>query len=276
MTYFTLRALAAEWDASLQEAVLVDAWTQSENELSLAFNAKGAHWTVRIVCESAQPFLFRTEGIGRARRNTATVFDSLKGQTVRAVETAERDRFFFFRIDDGTALQLQLFGPRPNVFWVEADGRVREAFLANEAWIGKQAPAPREAIEIRTQEALAERWPASTPGSKKQKTLGQVTARAVPLFDRALAAEAVRRAHLDPDAPAPPHPPEALYGAIQGLIADLHQPQPTVVLARRVGRSVRARALLYGAFWLACRTVRDRRQGPPRMDQAEAGAAPVR
>ncbi|NNF58619.1 MAG: DUF814 domain-containing protein [Rhodothermaceae bacterium] len=224
MTYFTLHALAAEWDASLRGAVLSDAWTQSVGELSLALATDENAWTVRVRCDPTQPLLFRTEGHGRARRNTASVFESAHGQAITSVRTAERDRFVFFDFADGRALQVQLFGPRPNVFLVDAGGTVAAAFLRDADWAGEPAPVPRPAPEVDTLEAFTARW------RPERKTLSQAVAAAIPLFDRALADEAIRRAERDPT--EPPHVDAAvqhrLFEAARALTVDLAEPRPIV------------------------------------------------
>ena len=150
MDFFTLHTLAAEWDPTLRGATLMDAWTQSPGELSLAFAAAdGAESTVRVHCEGALPLLFRTGGHGRARRNTAVVFEEAHGRTVARVRTAERDRFVFFDFEEGGAVQLRLFGPQPNAFLVDGEGRVTEAFLSDAEWRGEPAPVPSPAPAVR-------------------------------------------------------------------------------------------------------------------------------
>ncbi|MDX1420527.1 MAG: fibronectin-binding domain-containing protein, partial [Rubricoccaceae bacterium] len=225
MHYFLLHALAAEWDASLRGALLADAWSQSQNELSLRFETPEAAWTVRVVCDGALPLLFRSEGAGRARRNTASLFEGAMGRTVAGVRTAERDRFVFVDLADGTALQARLFGARPNVWWVDGEGTVQEAFLNGDEGEGDPAPSPRPAPEVPAFEAFEKRWRST------RKTLGQAVAVAVPLFNRSLAEEAARRAGLDPAS----DPSEAgeterhrLFDASRALMRDLARPRPVI------------------------------------------------
>ena len=225
MDYFTLRALAREWNARLGGAHIEAAWTQSPRELSLALARDGEASTLRVVCDPALPLLFRTDGTGRQRRNTADVLDGLAGRTVTEVTTAERDRHLFLALDDGSRLQVTLFGPHPNVFWTEGDGTVRAAFLDPEAHEGEPAPAVRSAPEVDTPAAFEARWRAD------RKTLAQAVAASVPLLTRGLAAEAVRRTGLDPEAA-----PESLGAEDRGRLAEavrdfqtaLREPEPRV------------------------------------------------
>ena len=231
MDWFTLRALARDWNDALAGARLAGAWTQSRGELSLALDAGGAPWTLRALCDPALPLLFRTEGTGRQKRNTAGVFDGLGG-TVAGVRVADRDRFLFVDLEDGDALAVQLFGSRPNVFWTARPtrrrpaGYVREAFLRPAEWEGEDAPAPRSAPDPRTADAIGERWPA------QRKTVSQALRAAAPLLPPRLADAAVQAAGLDPAA-SPLGLTQAdvarLCASAAALRARLDAPTPTVL-----------------------------------------------
>src|SRR5690606_34468785 len=108
--------------------------------------------------------------------------------------------------------------PRPNGWWVDAEGAIREAFLRGHEEAGDAAPVPRPAPEVATFEAFERRW------QERKKTLAQAVAAAVPLFDRPLAEEAVLRAGLDPEADpsgAGEDERRRLFEAARALMADL-------------------------------------------------------
>ena len=224
MNYFTLHALAVEWNDRLAGAIVADVWTQSANELSLVLQKEDDASTIRIHCDPRLPLLFRTEGHARARRNTATLFELAHGRAVKRIRTAERDRYVFIELEDGSAFQLQLFGSRPNVFLVEEDV-VAEAFLMNDSLLGKTAPEPRQPPNVSLFEEFQERW------RTDRKTLMQAVSTTIPLFDRQLAQEAVHRAEVDP-AGAPSEASEEqlrrLFNASMKLQEDLKSPRPTV------------------------------------------------
>ncbi|HEX8386173.1 MAG TPA: NFACT family protein [Rubricoccaceae bacterium] len=233
MDWFTLRALAADWDAALRGARFGGAWTQSRGELSLALTLPDrAEWTLRVLCDPALPLLFRTEGAGRQRRNTADVFDGLDGHTVAGVRAADRDRFLFLDLDSGDALAVLLFGSRPNVLWLarptrrKPQGYVREAFLRPADWEDEPVPVPRPAADPRTAEEVRARWPALA------KSVGQAVRVAAPLVPVRLADAAVRSAGLDPAAPHATLSDAQLDGlaaAVAALRARLDAPAPAVL-----------------------------------------------
>lgn len=218
LTYYTLAALAAEWDAALRGLPLADAYSQNRAELSLAL---GDEATLVVVARPELRLLFRNPGTGRARRNSASVFEPAHGRTVEAVRTAERDRVVFVEIEGGGFFQIQLFGPKPNVWWVEG-GLVVEAFQGGEE--GEAPPAPRAAPAVDTFGAFEARWRAN------RKTVAQAVQSAMPLFDRTLAEEAVHRAAVEAEAPAACSEPDrhALFEAAREIEAELATPAPRI------------------------------------------------
>ncbi len=216
MDFYTLRALAGEWDGRLTGATVADAWTQSPREATLSLGEAGA---VRVVCDPGSPLLFRAAGAARQRRNTADVLTAAVGGTVRRVRVAERDRHVFLDLDRGT-VQVVLFGPRPNVLWTDSAGVVEQAFLDEDEWRGETA-TPRPAPVVGTPDAFASRW-------RPRRTLAQSVAGAVPLLTRALAAQAVQRAGLDPDDAPDDADLDALFHAVRAYQAELERPRPHV------------------------------------------------
>ncbi|MEP0545706.1 MAG: NFACT RNA binding domain-containing protein [Rhodothermales bacterium] len=228
LTYYTLTALAAEWAASLPGSTVGDAYSQNRDELSLAFDGsdtEGAEaWTLVVETRPDLRLLFRNPGHGRARRNSASLFEAALGRRVEAVRTAERDRVVFVDLEGGAAFQIQLFGPRPNVWLVEG-GVVRAAFQSGEEWEGEPPPAPRAAPMVATFEDFEARWRAN------RKTVEQAVAAALPLFDRTLAAEAVFRADVETESPGDCSEAErrALFEAAREIEADLAAPTPRIL-----------------------------------------------
>ena len=224
MNYFVLRALATEWNDLFRGGQILDVWSQSANEQSIGLKKDGDEHTVRIHCDPKLPLLFRSPGYGRAKRNSASLFDGLAGKRVVSIYCAERDRFVFVELEGGAVLQIQLFGSRPNVFWVQ-DGRIRESFLLNENWKGKGAPASRPAPIVDSLDEFTRRWPLN------RKTVVQALSAAIPLFDRQLAKETVFRVGLDPLGPPQDVGFDAigqLFHTVSELDAELESSKPVV------------------------------------------------
>lgn len=216
-SYYTLSALASEWSKDLVGATLTEAYSQVRDELSLVFESGERVWTVRISTRSPFLYAFRAEGYSKARKNVATLFEEACGNVVTAVRVADRDRMLFFDLQDGSNLQILLFGPNANVFHVTPDGLIGRAFRLEAEWEGKPAPDPKPASEVVSLSEFAARWRSGS------KSMEQAVAGAVPLFNRTLATEVVFRAGLGNRKPADctPEELEKLFEAVQEVRADL-------------------------------------------------------
>lgn len=222
--YFTLKALVEAWRADLTGAIVGDAFSQVRDELTLALAKPGDEWMLRLSVQAPFHFIFRSEGYSKARRNVATLFEAAFDRTVTAVRIAEHDRMLYLDLDDGGCFQIMLFGPRANVFLVDAGDLVVEAFQADGEWSGRPAPEARPAPRVNTFDAFEARWRAN------RKTTEQAVASALPLFDRTLAAEVMHRAGVATEAPDACTPAErrALFEAAGRLRAELEAPEPRI------------------------------------------------
>ncbi|GAB5520431.1 MAG: NFACT family protein [Rhodothermales bacterium] len=186
-SYYTLLALTDAWRADLVGCVVGDAFSQQRNELTLALTTPEREWMLRISVRGGQHFIFRSEGYNRAKRNTATLFEDALGATLTAVRLADRDRMLWLDLEDGRSLQIVLFGPRANVFLINAEGIIHEAFRNDADFSGTSAPSSRPAPMPHTFDAFESRW------RTDRKTLDRTLTAAFPLFDRTLAREIMHR-----------------------------------------------------------------------------------
>jgi predicted ribosome quality control (RQC) complex YloA/Tae2 family protein len=226
LTYYTLRALVGEWDALLAGARLADAYSQHRDELSLAFEGPGQDEasTLAVLVRSDMRLLFRNRGHGRAKRNTASLFEEALGRRVESVRVAERDRIVVVDLDGGLFVQMVLFGPRPNAWLVErTSGQTLDAFVASGEREGESPPEPRPAPAVTSLEDFVSRWP--TKGS-----LDRAVARTMPLFDATLAAEVVHLAGVSVENAAECNEADLrkLFAASRTLEDRLAEPDPLI------------------------------------------------
>ena len=223
-TFYTLHALAREWTADLAGCVVGDVFSQARGELTIALTDSDHEWMLRVSTQAPFYFVFRSAGYNKARRNVATLFEDAFDRRVEAVRTAARDRMLFLDLDDGSRFQIVLFGPRANVFLVDGDGRIAEAFQSDAESKGQPAPTPRPAPSVETVDAFETRW-----RNDRKKTVQAVTA-ALPLFDRTLAAEVMHRAAVACDAPGECSDADrrALFDAAVALRRELENPTPRI------------------------------------------------
>lgn len=192
-TFYTLAAVARALDARLAGTVLADAYTQHRDELRLVFDTPDGPETVAVALRP--PAVWVDERAVRARRNTADVLPDAVGRTVRGVRVADLDRHVFVDLDDGAALDLALFGPRPNVLLVHGE-TVDDAFLAPAAFVGTSAPMPRPARLPNRPDELGPRFFPTFDATMAAEASFRATATGTPLLD---AAEALHREALASD-----------------------------------------------------------------------------
>ena len=222
--YYTLRALVHEWSDELIGCRVADAYSQVKNELTLALDGPDQAWTLRCSVQRPLLYLFRSEGIHKARRNVATLFEDAHGSTVTDASIAFRDRLITLHLDDGSRLLWQLFGARANVFWVRPEGTIGTAFRNNDRYAGDDAPTPRAAPMPDTFAAFEERW-----RTNRNKTR-QAVQSAMALFGRTLARETIHRAGVTAASPEDCSEADrrALFEAAQSVRDALQTPQPVI------------------------------------------------
>lgn len=222
--FYTLRVLTEEWRSRIVGLDLVDAFSQEKGELTLAFVSDSSEMMVRLSVRAPMPFMFRVDGYSRARRNVATLFEAALDHAVSGMHIAERDRMIYVDLANGMRIQIMLFGPRANVFLVGPDGVIREAFQNSDKHEGETAPEPRSAPTTSDFDTFKDRWRTT------RKSLEHALSSAFPLFDRAVAREAVLRSGLDPEAPPELSDDDArtLYRSARAIEAKLQAPQPAI------------------------------------------------
>jgi predicted ribosome quality control (RQC) complex YloA/Tae2 family protein len=218
--YFTLRALVAEWRESLVGSRLVEAFSQTKEECTIALGGSGDDGMIRASTARGFPYLYRSDGYNRARRNVASLFPTAVGATVAGFRLAHRDRLVYMDLADGRTLRFLPFGPRANVLLVDAGGMVEAAFQHEATLAGTPAPVPVPAPEVPSLDVFRALWPATEPDPVR------ALSRLFVLFDRELAAEALYRAGM-PDTDSPDGQVR-LFAAATDLERALHIPAPVV------------------------------------------------
>ena len=223
LTYYTLRALVEEWKDTFEGSDIADAFSYHRDELVLGIARPEATWSLYISVRSDMRYLFRAPGYARPRRNVTTLFPDLLNRQIKSVDISYRDRYLFLSLADGKKLQIQLFGPRPNVFLVDASGRILDAFRQGKKWQGERAPRPRPAPEIDQIDLFIARWNQCT-----RNTLAQRLACAWPLFDRVLAREVLFRAGVSETTQVSEQVLGKIFAIAQEVEQELLRPVPRI------------------------------------------------
>lgn len=166
----------------------------------------------------------RRDGFFKAKRNVADTLLSAQDATVVGVRVADRDRHVFVDLEEGRSLQITPFGPRPNVFLVDHDGAVVDAFLRREEVVGQKAPVPRTAEIPEDERSFAAEW------QRNAKTVEAALAAIARTFDRTIVRETLFRADLSASGSADltSDALKRLWTTFRQINHELHNPEPRI------------------------------------------------
>jgi len=147
--YYTLRHLARDLDKRLAGAVIHEAFCQSKNELLVSLSCGSDRCALLVSCEPSTNFLFLRGEVHRAKKNSIDVFSRIWGQRVEQVFIQPADREIVVRCSGDTRVMIQLFGSKANVFLVDAENRIVDAFLRPKETVGgTYQPKVRDLAEV--------------------------------------------------------------------------------------------------------------------------------
>ncbi|NNE45094.1 MAG: DUF814 domain-containing protein [Rhodothermales bacterium] len=187
-TYYTYRALSAEWDEALRGDSVAAIYSTRKNEVSIEL-ASGA--ALVFGSRGAFRYLFRSDRSGRPRRNVTGLMNDGVGARLSAVRVATRDRVLSIDLADGREIRFMLFGGRSNMLLVR-EGLVVDAFKDAVRLRGKTAPDSRPA-------ALVDSADRFLGLARASKTPIKAVTSGFKLFDAVLAREALHRSGISKD-----------------------------------------------------------------------------
>ena len=236
--YYTLQALVREWRTDLVGSTILDIYSQVRNALTIVLASTIREWSLRISVQAPHHYIFRSVGYNRARRNVASLFTSAVNRRVMSIDLAERDRVLFLELEKNLHIQINLYGPRANIFLVDAEYRILEAFQRNETWSDRPAPAIQSAQIVDTFETFEKGW------RSDRRTISQALSSTVPFIDRLLASEVLYRAGVSES--SKPYDStvkdrKTLFSIVQSVCNAIEHPTPSVYL---LGRHVHTFSLI--------------------------------
>ena len=126
--YYLLRRLARAWDETLPGSKVLDAWSHSPGELTIALEQDGVVTAASFLTHAPIIGAFRRTKVGRPRRNVQPLLRSLHGQSIVETRVSESDRILTWRCTGGLHLQAHLYGAHANVLLADKKGEIQEAF----------------------------------------------------------------------------------------------------------------------------------------------------
>lgn len=125
-SHHTLSLLASDLAQRLRGSTVSSAFTQERDGLCIAFADRPE--CLFISCAPDLPVLFLHASFVRAKRNSADILAGAAGNRLTTIEIHPSDRVLGLALSSGLLLEVQLFGPRSNVFLLDPQRIVLDAF----------------------------------------------------------------------------------------------------------------------------------------------------
>jgi len=153
--YYLLHRLAHLWNQYLIGAMVIDTWCHGPGELMITFRHDGEDIAISFLTHMPIVGTFRRRQASRPRRNTKSLFLSLRQQSVTAVHIARSDRVLTLNFTGGLQLQAHLYGSRANILMADQNGQVLEPFRKGAP---SELPQPRCMVEPQTLGEFQQHW----------------------------------------------------------------------------------------------------------------------
>jgi len=145
VNYFTLKALVAELDALLCGAVIQEVFTQQRNELLIHLVCPNIQQnkTLRISIEPKFNFLYLSDTIPRARKNSVDLFPEIIDSKIQNVSIHPSDRIIFIILESKKQLIIRLYNTADsNILLIDSNHIVQESFKKNKELSGSLFQPP--------------------------------------------------------------------------------------------------------------------------------------
>ncbi len=117
-----------------------EVFSQSRNELIICFEQGDQRPGLRISVEPQKNFVYLLQDVQRAKRNTVDLFPSVIGKTVVTVTAAQNDRMLLLNCSEQCTVAVLMYGSSANVFVVNDQQMIIDAFVHAKETIGKPSP----------------------------------------------------------------------------------------------------------------------------------------
>jgi predicted ribosome quality control (RQC) complex YloA/Tae2 family protein len=165
--YYTLVHIVQDIQQAVRGWDLTEACTQNPNELVIACSHAGEERFIVISCEPSSNYCYLTDKFSRARKNTMELFKPLYNSKITDVIIHPYDREIVITTEGNYCITIHLYGPKANIFLIDANDHVHESFLQpkenvgkqiqRSTTVGKEVPASSEAFltSIRAEQSIS-------------------------------------------------------------------------------------------------------------------------
>ncbi len=193
--YFTLKSLARDFDARLRSATIREIFSQHRNELLISCSSDNREWTISVSCDPRLNYIFLRDLVARAKKNSVDLFERAIRRKIKGVSIQPNDRVLEFALEDELTLTFLPFGSAANIFLVDQDRLILDAFKHSREFIGKPFGEYGKEDAFRILESL-ETFIESLK-EKGEKNVFSALKAVIPSLGSTLSREVLHRSRID-------------------------------------------------------------------------------
>ena len=233
--YYTLLHLTNEIRPELSGAKVVRAVTQRKYTLEVLFRNPDGRFTRLVVsCLPQDNFVFMQELHGSNLKGANVLSDAIN-ETIAGIGIVENERQLFGEFEGGTRLVANLYGASANVYYLDKEGIIVNAFLKPSDYIGRKLGANQSTPKFPSTSADFQARLVETRGDLPRRL-----SKCVPTIDSILSREIIYRYALASGQPAEGNLNDVrletdrdhsvLFEVLSAVRKELLQPSPRVYL----------------------------------------------
>jgi len=221
--YHTLRYIASDVHQKLRGRTIKRVFSQEKNILVLSFTDV-EHSLLFSAIPDTNTFYLHPR-FSQAKRNTAHLLKDCWGDKIHSISMHASDRVVAFRLESGSSLEAQFFGPKANVLFVDEKGIIVDSFKQPKRMRGtKYQPVHNGPIHDMT--VLS-----AEIARDQNATIAAILKRALPTFGSTLVRETLYRTGIPASmtgAQIDSTMFSALRNAVQAILTEITSPLPRV------------------------------------------------
>ncbi len=235
--YFTLRSLAHTFNERLRSTTIQQIFTQQRNELLISCSSDTESWALSVSCDPKLNYIFLRDSVARAKRNSVDLFTEAVPSTIVDISVHPHDRILQIELENGSTLCFLPFGPTANVFLINRDKMIIDAFKRTKELVGKPFVVKNGAPAHNALESLDDFQEALT-GNDTKNIFAALKA-AMPSLGSTLTREILHRSHTGEKALVEnlsPEDMEDVQKQLREILKEVESPRPTLYYREEIPR----------------------------------------
>jgi len=193
--YYTLKGLVSELENKIENAEIIEVFSQNKNELVITFLLDGVYNSLVLSIDPSNSYLFFRTRLNKSKHNSVNLFSSVYGEIVSKISIHPTDRIIEIVLSDEKKLVVMFFRGESNICLVQ-DGKIIAAFKREKKILNNDFIVDKRDFEInkylRSSDELI-----TALRTVKEKNIQRVFNKVLPVLSSIIVKEILFRARLD-------------------------------------------------------------------------------